>query len=57
MVNDISRAYDIVRLAVKLGSVKFITDFKIFDMDDPFYDAIISLKTQSDNRILIDTIH
>jgi len=57
MVDDISRVYDIVRLAVKLGSVEFITDFKISDKDDPFYDAIISLKTQSDNRILIDTIH
>ena len=44
MVDDISRVYDIVRLAVKLGSVEFITDFKISDKDDPFYDAIISLK-------------
>jgi len=57
MVDDISRVYDIVRLAVKLGSVEFITDFKISDKDDPFYDVIISLKTQSDNRILINTIH
>ena len=57
MINDISRVYDIVRLAVKLCSVEFITDFKISVKDDLFYDAIISLKTQSDNRILIDTIH
>ena len=39
------------------GSVEFITDFKISDKDDPFYDEIISLKTQSDNWILIETIH
>ena len=45
MVDDISRVYDIVRLAVKLGSVEFITDFKISNKDDPFYDTIISLKT------------
>lgn len=56
MVDDISRVYDIVRLSVKLGSVEFITEFKVSDKDDSFYDAIISLKTQSDNRILIDTI-
>jgi len=47
----------IVRLAVKLGSVEFIIDFKISDKDHPLYDTIISLKTQSDDRILIDTIH
>jgi len=55
-IDDVSRVYDIVRLSVKLSPVEFISEFKITDNDDPYYDAIINFKTKSDNRIFIDTI-
>eukprot|EP00833_Pecoramyces_ruminatium_P007356 jgi/Orpsp1_1/1181388/evm.model.c7180000077042.1 len=55
MIDDSSRYFDVVKLNVKIGKIEFSSNFRITEKEDPFYDAIISLKTQYDNNIIIDT--
>jgi len=54
--DDVPRTYDLVELEVSIGHVKFPVLFKVSYNENPFYDALIGLKVQHDNRIMVDTV-
>jgi len=48
--------YELVELTVDIGKVKVKSLFRISEKEDSFYDIIIGLKTQHDNRLIVDTV-
>jgi len=48
--------YEIVLLEVNIGALKVEANFRILEKEEPFYDIIISLKTQSDYRMIVDVV-
>ena len=56
MEDDVTRTYELVALQVSLGTLSFPVLFRVADNENPFYDAIIGLKVQHDNRIIVDSV-
>ena len=46
----------IVRVPVTIENITFDVDFRVMDKEESFYDMLINLKTQVDNKLFIHPI-
>ena len=53
--DDYSESY-VVRIPLKINHLEIIVDCRIVDKEDPFYDILVNLKTQIDNKLFIHPI-
>jgi len=50
--DEYSEGY-VVRVPIKINNLDIIVNCRIVEKQDPFYDILINLKTQIDNRLFI----
>jgi len=55
-MNDKYSEGEIIRIPIKIKDFQLTADFRIVDDDDPFYDMLINLKTQIDNKLFIHPV-